>query len=241
MMNAFTLPANVKLQPLLICIVSWASAAFAAPNAKPKHNSATRFIGASPSVMRIDRQRQPNLGTNACTNDDGCAPERAGLFRSSEDRVHLPKRVPGRQRPVIVPPVVVAEPARVDVGAEGEVEPACRAELPDGPGQTGRIAGPGAALSLRSGPGLPAPESRRLAESRPGQETLYVRGLRVVPHPSPIGPVALDPVRLGSFSRPHTSGQESRRPEGQPPPSRHHANRSAGVPAIEHRRPTPPT
>jgi hypothetical protein len=64
MMNAFTLPANVKLQPLLICIVSWASAAFAAPNAKPKHNSATRFIGASPSVMRIDRQRQPNLGTN---------------------------------------------------------------------------------------------------------------------------------------------------------------------------------
>src|SRR3954451_3431183 len=241
MMNAFTLPANVKLQPLLICIVSWASAAFAAPNAKPKHNSATRFIGASPSVKRIDRQRQPNLGTNACTNDHGCAPERAELFRSSEDRVHLPKRVPGRQLSVIVPPVVVAEPARVNVGAEGEVEPASGPELPDSPGETGRIAGPGAALSLRSGFGLPAPQSRRLAKTRPGQETLHIRGVRVVPHPSPVGPVALDPVRLGSVARPGTPGQKPSRPEGQPPPSRHHANRSAGVLASEHRRPTPPT
>jgi hypothetical protein len=37
---------------LLICIVSWASATDAAPNARPKHNSATRFIGASPSVKK---------------------------------------------------------------------------------------------------------------------------------------------------------------------------------------------
>ena len=50
--NAFTLPAKVKLQPLLICIVSWASAAVAAPRTRPMHNSATRFIGASPSVKK---------------------------------------------------------------------------------------------------------------------------------------------------------------------------------------------
>jgi hypothetical protein len=49
MENAFTFPEKVKAQPLLICIVSCASAALAAPTARPTHNIATRFIGASPS------------------------------------------------------------------------------------------------------------------------------------------------------------------------------------------------
>src|SRR4051794_29692668 len=53
MANAFTLPENVKLQPFVICIVSCAFAALAAPSTKPIHNSATRLIGTSPSRVRM--------------------------------------------------------------------------------------------------------------------------------------------------------------------------------------------
>ena len=146
------------------------------------------------------------------------APTTTGARRSARDyfgavRIAFTsqKRVPGRQRPVIVPPVVVAEPARVDVGAEGEVEPARGAELPDGPGQTGRVAGPGAALSLRSGPGCQHPSPAAWPNPAPARKP----STYAVCASCPIRPQSapLRSIQCGSGPRPATRARP-----GIPPP-----------------------
>src|SRR5882724_9992621 len=59
-MNELTFPENVKLQPLLICIVrpcAWT--VLAAPNASPRQTSPIRFIGALPLRVELTDPRQP--------------------------------------------------------------------------------------------------------------------------------------------------------------------------------------
>jgi hypothetical protein len=126
------------------------------------------------------------------------------MHLTSERCVHLPERVPQRERTTIFPPVVVVDPADVDMRAVRKPESSVTTQSRDLLCQPSGVGRGGCCLSQR----------------RPRQESLRIGRLCRGTQRPPVVSITIDPVRVGVDRR--SACQERCGSESHPPPSNRH-------------------